>query len=71
MAGLAGFSAATHGIDVSLELAIPVWKGLEIRANLQYRRYFMSENAGRNEVSLAAGANDQYLSPMLGIAVRR
>jgi len=61
----------SNGVEVAAGVAVVLWRGLEARAGVEYRRYFSSVNPEPGDPYIVGGALDQYVTGTLGLALRR
>lgn len=62
---------STNGVEVAAGAAVGLWQGVELRAGVEYRRYFSSVNPEPGDPYIVGGALDQYVTGTLGLALRR
>lgn len=62
---------STNAVEASAGVAVGVWRGVELRAAIEYRRYFSSMNPEPGDAHVVGGSLDQYLTGTLGVGWRR
>lgn len=59
------------GLTLELDGYVPLAHGIELRASLEYRRYFHAMNSQLGDSRIAGGALDQYTTAELAVLYRR
>lgn len=62
---------STNGVEAAAGVAVGVWRGVELRAAIEYRRYFSSMNPEPGDAHIVGGSLDEYITGTLGVAYRR
>jgi hypothetical protein len=59
------------GVELRLGVAVPIARGFEARADLEWRRYFHHMNVVPGDRLIAGGAVDDFYAATVGVAWRR
>lgn len=62
---------STNAVEFGAGVAVGLWRGVEVRAGVEYRRYFSSMNPEPGDAYVVGGSVDQYITGTLGVGYRR